>query len=79
MDTLLNLADLGTKALEPSRMNSLMKQLPLERGLMATLLIGSITMAQAHQDAMESRLDQLTSWYLVVVHFFALVGLVWFG
>ena len=38
-----------------------MKQLPLERGLMATLLIGSITMAQAHQDAMESRLDQLTS------------------
>ena len=43
VDTLLNLADLGTKALEPSRMDSLMKQLPLERGLMAMLLIGSIT------------------------------------
>ena len=77
-DTLLNLADLGTKALEPSRMDSLMKQLPLERGLMATPLNCSITMAQAHQDAMESRLDQLTSWYLFVVHFFALVGFVWF-
>ena len=78
VDTLLNLADLGTKALEPSRMDSLMKQLLLERGLLATLLIGSITMAQAHQDAMESRLDQLTSWYPFTVHFFALVGLVWF-
>ena len=75
VDTLLNLADLGTKALEPSRMDSLMKQLPL---VMATLLIGSVAMAQAHQAAMESRLDQLTSWYLFVVRFFALVGLVWF-
>ena len=78
VDTLLNLADLGTKALEPSRMDSLMKQLPLERKLMATLLIGSITMA--HQDAMESRLDQLTSWYLYVFTWcISLPWLGWFG
>ena len=76
VDTLMNLADLGTKALESSRLDSLVKQLPLERGLLAAVVASCLTMAQATEGQGTGFLVTV-DWYLIVVHVLALVGL-WF-
>ena len=47
VDTSMNLADLGTKALEAGSLESLVKQLPLERGMAAAVLACCVSVAHA--------------------------------
>ncbi|CAE7207180.1 RE2 [Symbiodinium natans] len=73
VDTLMNISDLGTKALEAARMDSLMKQLPLERGIVAAVVSCCLEKVQAAP--VQSEEVWWLNLYLGLVHLLALVGL----
>ncbi|CAE7690744.1 unnamed protein product, partial [Symbiodinium necroappetens] len=76
VDTSMNLADLGTKALEASRLESLVKQLPLERGMAAAVLACCVSVAHAVQEGSRESQDDSGDLGVLMVYFFAMVGLV---
>ena len=76
VDTSMNLADLGTKALEAGRLESLVKQLPLERGMAAAVLACCVSVALAVQEGSRESQDDSGDLGVLMVYLFAMVGLV---